>query len=603
MQLRRLLFLALALGQLAAGSAWSETPAQDRTSLERRARQSSDSFYDEVFDQEGKIRPQYEDIWAIYSRIDRSVLETFRSTSTQDFQRDNALSALPKALTETEFKELRRGVDQRAKAALLFLEDHYSGTKKYLKAKLIPANVMQAVMERSGEALRPEFLKPLASQLSFPYGSDLIRGADGKFYEIEFNSGFVGGFGDIRLARRILFERIPEYQNLLSDTPDPAQFYKNLLARYRKQMKDPNDLMVFLSVPPYADHEENRLIQIWNDLGVLHVKPGETQKLVNSDDGLYLEVSPQRAKALGWEAGQTRRKVGFAIVNAEHVNADPTHAVTEERYWLEVADNALEDMDITQGELNAIRRAMRPDKTTGRVDVQKLIEALAPSEDYRNAGFAGLIDSILSQKVATNYTPGSELLSDKEFHTYFEDIIRFYLNEEPVIKNLPTERFYISDANGRPRLNQALLDDTMNNLDQYVVKIVDGRGGVGVWVGSKVSASEKIELAKLIAAEPERYIRQKFMHLSTMDRDITDIRMLAQVGPLEGANPAVEISEVPWARALPIDGNGKVNLSGDGHEVAVFVRRDGTYPKRPAVKALLSRPCPIMYKEILSVNY
>lgn len=602
----RLLLLLLALPALSALA--EESSTHKNAQLSERAIQNRDKFYDEIFDAEGKVRPHYEDIWRVYLRIQQPQMERFRSVSREDFRGDNALSPLPKVMTESEYKELERGVDQRARAALAFLEDHYSGRRTY--TSFLPPDVMGRIMERAGETGHATALGGIASQMRFPYGSDLIRGANGKFYEIEFNSGFVGGFGDLRLARNILFERIPEYRALLGDTANPEKFYKTLIDRYKESLRDKNDLVVFLSKPPYVDNEDARLNRLWSDAGAVPVQTGDKEiQLVKKPDGLYVKVTGKRAKELGWpgterlsDSAQLERKVGFAIVNGEFGWMNPQHELYSEKYWVRTAKWGIQKWGWSPAKIARVEAALKPDPRTGRVDVKKLVEVIEPQEHIRNSGFPGLVDAILKGEVGSNISPGTEILSDKELHTYFEDIIRHYLKEEPIIRNLPTERFYLTDASGKRVVNEALLDDTIRNLDRYVVKVMDGRGGKGVWVGAKTSPAELEELKRLIRAEPDRYIRQLFSHLSTADQDITDVRMLAQVGA-PGSGPRVVVSETPWARALPMTGNGKVNLSGDGHEMTVFVRPDGTYPKRPIpLTNLGNQPCPLVFRA-LSSNY
>src|SRR5262249_3717369 len=48
-------------------------------------------------------------------------------------------------------------------------------------------------------------------------------------------------------------------------------------------------------------------------------------------------------------------------------------------------------------------------------------------------GVPGLLDAIFEGKVASNVTAGTEFIGDKEFYMYVDDLIRFYLNEEPLV--------------------------------------------------------------------------------------------------------------------------------------------------------------------------
>jgi uncharacterized circularly permuted ATP-grasp superfamily protein len=180
----------------------------------------------------------------------------------------------------------------------------------------------------------------------------------------------------------------------------------------------------------------------------------------------------------------------------------------------------------------------------------------------------GLLNAMLTGKVATNYSPGVNFVEDKEFYVYVEDLIRHYFHEEPVLKNIPTERFAKTGSDGRIGVDRTLLARVFKNPENYVIKAVDGLGGDSVWVGAKTPPEQFVHVRQKILAEPERYIVQNFTHLSVMDGTITDLRMLSAVGP-----GGVFVLPIPWGRDLPMDGDGKVNISLKGRQVVVMVMR------------------------------
>jgi uncharacterized circularly permuted ATP-grasp superfamily protein len=120
-------------------------------------------------------------------------------------------------------------------------------------------------------------------------------------------------------------------------------------------------------------------------------------------------------------------------------------------------------------------------------------------------------------------------------------------------------------------LDSAALDRATNDgaYKRHVFKIVDGRGGVGIYIGPKMKAHEVQELKKKIRREPSRYVAEPFMSLSRLDGNIVDLRLLSVVDPEQ-----VTVTPTPWGRGVPLEGDGKVNLSQRGREFAVVVVAD-----------------------------
>ena len=178
----------------------------------------------------------------------------------------------------------------------------------------------------------------------------------------------------------------------------------------------------------------------------------------------------------------------------------------------------------------------------------------------------GILRAILEGRVGSNYAPGVDFIGDKEFYVFVEKLIRFYLREEPILRNIPTERFADEKTGG---VNEPLFERIFANLSQWVIKKVDGRGGDGVWVGPKISAEEVPALKAKIRHEPGGYIVQAFTPLSRMNENIVDMRVISDVGP-----DSILVIDTPWGRGLPMSGNGKVNLSDKGREITILVGRE-----------------------------
>jgi uncharacterized circularly permuted ATP-grasp superfamily protein len=101
--------------------------------------------------------------------------------------------------------------------------------------------------------------------------------------------------------------------------------------------------------------------------------------------------------------------------------------------------------------------------------------------------------------------PGAGVSDDKAVYTFVPDMVRFYLGEEPILKNVPTWR--CGEAEG--------LAYALDHLDELVVKDVAGSGGYGMLVGPHASTAERAEFAARLRANPSGYIAQPTLALST----------------------------------------------------------------------------------------
>jgi len=121
-------------------------------------------------------------------------------------------------------------------------------------------------------------------------------------------------------------------------------------------------------------------------------------------------------------------------------------------------------------------------------------------------GVPGLMDVYRAGGVSICSAPGAGVADDKAVYTYVPDMVRFYLGEEPILQNVPT--WQCARADERKYV--------LENLGELVVKEVHGSGGYGMLVGPK-STREQIEAfrAKIIA-DPDNYIAQPTLALSTV---------------------------------------------------------------------------------------
>jgi uncharacterized circularly permuted ATP-grasp superfamily protein len=120
-------------------------------------------------------------------------------------------------------------------------------------------------------------------------------------------------------------------------------------------------------------------------------------------------------------------------------------------------------------------------------------------------GCPGLLNAARAGNVTIANAVGNGLADDKAIYSYVPDLIRYYLNEAPVLSNVPTYRLEDPDV----------MADVLARLDQLVLKPVDGSGGKGLVIGPQASDAVLATLAPVIQANPRGWIAQEVVLLST----------------------------------------------------------------------------------------
>jgi uncharacterized circularly permuted ATP-grasp superfamily protein len=120
-------------------------------------------------------------------------------------------------------------------------------------------------------------------------------------------------------------------------------------------------------------------------------------------------------------------------------------------------------------------------------------------------GVPGLFAAYRAGRVTLANAIGTGVADDKSVYPYVPDMIRFYLSEEPVLNNVPTYMLH------KPEDRMYALE----HLHELVVKEVHGAGGYGMLVGPASTADERALFRAKIQAEPEKYIAQPTLALST----------------------------------------------------------------------------------------
>jgi uncharacterized circularly permuted ATP-grasp superfamily protein len=127
-------------------------------------------------------------------------------------------------------------------------------------------------------------------------------------------------------------------------------------------------------------------------------------------------------------------------------------------------------------------------------------------------GAPGLLTAARAGTVTIANGVGNGVADDKLIYTYFPDLIRYYLSEEPALKNVDTWRLEDPGA----------LEEVLDRLDELVVKPVDGAGGKGLIIGPQATKAELDQMRIALRADPRGWIAQPVVQLSTVPTLIGD---------------------------------------------------------------------------------
>lgn len=201
----------------------------------------------------------------------------------------------------------------------------------------------------------------------------------------------------------------------------------------------------------------------------------EMMEYVCVDDGISVILTPGRYNSAYFEHSYLAEKTGAALA----LNTD-----------LEVVDDKL------------YYRGVGGTKTRVGVVYRRLSDEYIDPMCFRSDSLIGvpnIMQAYAKGNVAIVNAPGNGAADDKGIYYFVPKMIKYYLNEEPILKNAPTYLpFYEEDR-------KYVLD----NLRKLVIKDVAEAGGYGVMFGEKMSEEKLKEMRGLINGEPRRWIAQE----------------------------------------------------------------------------------------------
>jgi uncharacterized circularly permuted ATP-grasp superfamily protein len=341
---------------------------------------------------------------------------------------------VPRPLSAEEWPPIEKGLRQRIQAINLFLHDVYH-ERRILREGVIPEEL---VLGSKGYRKEMIGFDPPGRQYVHVVGTDLVRGADGKFYVLEDNGRTPSGVSYVienRLVMKKVFPELFKHCKVRRVEDYPHRLRDALLSVAPSNAGD-SPLLVLLSPGPYnsAYFEHSFLAR---HMGIELVLG---QDLFVQDDKVYLKTTQ---------------------------GPQPVHVI-----YRRLDDDFLDP------------HTFRSDSLLGVPDLFKA---------YR-AGNVTLANAV-----------GTGVADDKAIYPFVEDMIRFYLSEEPVLPNVPTH------ICARPRDKGYVVE----HLHELVVKAVNESGGYGMLMGPFASTKDRNEFRGKIEANPRNYIAQPVVTLST----------------------------------------------------------------------------------------
>ncbi len=172
-------------------------------------------------------------------------------------------------------------------------------------------------------------------------------------------------------------------------------------------------------------------------------------------------------------------------------------------------------------------------------------------------GVSGILSAYRKGNVAIVNAIGNGVADDKAIYVYVPDMIRYYLNEEPLLKNVPTFQLKNKDESKH----------VLDNIHKMVVKKTNGSGGYGMLMGHAATDEEISDYKKEILKDPRQFIAQPVISLSSapcyingkMQPRRLDLRPFALCGP-----SGIEIVPGGLTRVALKEGSLVVNSSQGG---------------------------------------
>lgn len=341
-------------------------------------------FYDEMFDENNNVRPNYKMFLERLEKLSHKKLKSLQHATdraqlslgmtfnvyadNQGVERILHLDIIPRIIGNSEWTLLERGLQQRIKALNLFIQDIYNDQKVF-KDKIIPKEM---ILSSASYLKQLEGFKPPKNIWCHITGSDLIKGGDGQYYVLEDNLRCPSGVSYMLENREILKRTFPE-------------------------------LFEQLGVKPVYDYT--------------HTLRDTLEYLSEKEKPVVVVLTPGVYNAAYFEHSYLAQQMGAELVEGKDliVKKDIVYMITT---------NGLQRVDVIYRRLD-----------------DEYIDPLVFNKQSL-LGTPGLFNAYIKGNVALVNAPGTGVVDDKAVYAYIPRIIKYYLGEEMILPNVKT---YICD--------------------------------------------------------------------------------------------------------------------------------------------------------------
>lgn len=408
----------------------------------------TDGFFDELVDQDGKPRPDTEELVNLINRIpvselvrrqdaiERSLYQmgiTFTVyNDSEGTEKIMPFDIIPRIISSVLWHHVDAGLKQRIKALNCFLSDVYS-EQRIVKEGIIPADLINTSSTFLQECIG---LRPFNDVWCHITGTDLVRDDSGAFYVLEDNLRCPSGVSYVLQNRQVMKKNFPQIFQASQVRPVndyPARLYQMLCEMAPPQIEDPNVVVLTPGIYNSAYYEHSFLAQ---QMGVELV---EGRDLVVEDKTVFMKTTD-----------------GLQRVDMIYRRVDDTFL----------------DPDV-----------FRKDSVLG---------------------VNGLMKAYRSGNVSLANAPGTGIADDKVIYAYVPQMIRFYLNEEQILPNVPTHVCFREDDRRY----------VLEHMDELVIKAASESGGYGILIGPHATKEERQKFAAQINQNPRNFVAQPTLSLS-----------------------------------------------------------------------------------------
>ena len=337
-------------------------------------------FYDEMFDQNCKVRPYYALFKDRLEKIGRKKLDNLQHSTdraqlsmgmtfnvysdNQGVERILPLDIIPRIIDGKDWDYLEKGLKQRIHALNLFIHDIYND-QKILKDKIIPKEMVLSSATYLKQCIG---LKPPHDIWCHITGTDLIRSDDGQFYVLEDNLRCPSGVSYMLENREILKRTFPELFEILNVRP---------VYNYTHYLRDMLEYMA----------------------------PNTPASIAVLTPGIY--------NSAYFEHAYLAQQLGAHLVEGRDL-------IVKDDFVYMITTNGLQKVDV-------IYRRIDDD----------FMDPLAFNPKSM-LGTPGLFKAYKKGNVVLVNAPGTGVADDKAIYAYVPQIIKYYLGEEVLLPNIQT---------------------------------------------------------------------------------------------------------------------------------------------------------------------